>query len=373
VDAALPFATNRTAAGLVSARVTSLTQGALQAMLMNRTKLVAAAVMGLCLVGGGSGLLAFRALADEPNPHTPAADVAAVSKLEADDPPAKEQKKEKAKAQPKKDGRAKAEEVVSKSFKTGQSPSVVLEVFNGPITIVADASGAVDAKLTKQSQAATEDEAKEGLNNIDVEMKQDKDTIHIAARRKDKERRGQESVSAEVRVPPGANLDLQTSNGSVQVAGGTGGLTVKTSNGEIRVKDSKGPLRLTSLNGQIVVVGATGRTELKTSNGAIDLQAEKAVVKAESGNGEIQLRGTLADGTHSLTTANGQIALVLPADARFKLDAKTSNGGIRTDFGAGKSVRVGGAHLQTAIGDDPKVAITVETRNGGIEIRKKKE
>jgi RNA polymerase sigma factor (sigma-70 family) len=371
VNAALPFAGDKFAAGLVSTRVTILTHEALRTMLMNRMKLFAAVLLTVCLVGGGSGLLAFRAVADEPVPP-PLEHVAAPSPDETEQKKEKEQ--EKPRKEVKKDGRHKAEDVVTKSFKTGNAPSVTVEVFNGPVTIIADAAGAVDARLTKQSQATSEELAKEGLKNIEIEMVQDKDNIRITARRtQDKDRTSQENVSAEVRVPAGATLHLKSSNGTVQATGGTGGINVETSNGQIQIKDSKGTLKLNTQNGGIVVTGATGRAELTTSNGPIDLQAEKAVVTARTSNGEVRFRGTLADGAHTFATSNGRIALTLPADARFKVDATTNLGGISTDFGPGASARVGRASLQAAVGDNPKATITLETKNGGIEIRKKKE
>ena len=371
VNAAIPFAGDKFAAGLVSTRVTILTHEALRTMLMNRMKLFAAVLLTICLVGGGSGLLAFRAMADEP--MTPAPEhVAAPSPDEAEQKKEKEQ--EKPRKEVKKDGRHKAEDVVTKSFKTGNSPSVTVEVFNGPVTIIADAAGAVDAKLTKQSQATTEELAKEGLKNIEIEMVQDKDNIRITARRtQDKDRTSQENVSAEVRVPAGATLNLKSSNGTVQATGGTGGINVETSNGQIQIKDSKGSLKLNTRNGGIVVAGSTGRAELTTSNGPIDLQAEKAVVTARTSNGEVRFRGTLADGAHTFATSNGRIALTLPADSQFKVDATTKLGGISTDFGPAVSSRVGRANLQATVGDNPKATITLETQNGGIEIRKKKE
>ncbi|HJZ94554.1 MAG TPA: sigma-70 family RNA polymerase sigma factor [Gemmataceae bacterium] len=385
VGAALVFANDRTAAGLVSTRVALLTKGALHTMFLNRMRLVAAIVMGVGLAGAGSGLLAFRALADDPGspppvagrPQAPNANPprpAEAAQFEVAARPADDKDgKDKPKAKSKPDGQQKAEEVVTKSFKTGKAPSVTLEVFNGGITIVADAADAVDARLTKQARAATEEEAKEGLKNIEIDMKQDKDTVTITARRREKDRVSQESVSAEVRVPAGAVLDLRTDNGGVQVTGGTGNVAVQTANGSIQVKDGKGPMRLTTRNGSIAASGATGRVELSTSNGRIDLQAEKAVVTAHTSNGEVRFSGSLADGKHSLTTSNGRLQLTLPAGARFRVDATTSLGAIENDFGEGASARVGGVHLQTTVGDDPKATIMLKTSNGGIEIRKKKD
>src|SRR5262249_3837078 len=117
-----------------------------------------------------------------------------------------------------KDTRQKTEEVVTKSFKTGKSPKVVVECFNGNIVVVADAEGMVDARVTKGSQHETKEQAQDGLKNIDVTMTQDRDSVVITARRLQEVKwPAEQSASALLRVPPGAVLDLRTSNASATV------------------------------------------------------------------------------------------------------------------------------------------------------------
>jgi RNA polymerase sigma factor (sigma-70 family) len=389
LNAALLFTHDKTIAGPVSTRVALLTKGALHAMLMDKVKIVAAIIMSLGLVGAGSSVLAYRTLVDDTKAKAldiapaqnkvkdlaaavvlPKPDDEAVAEDEKPDP---KKDKEKSKEKAKKDGRAKVEEVLNESYKTGKAPSVSVDVFNGAIEIVADAENAVKARVTKQVQDETEEKAKEGLKQIDVKMTQDKEVIHITARHpQNKDWHGQASASAEVHVPAGSVLDLHTSNGQVKITGGAGKVTVHTSNGAIKVKDNKGALHLTTSNGAIGVAGATGPIELETTNGPITLQAEKAVVKAHGTNGEIAFSGTLADGAHLLTTNNGRILLTLPADARFKVDASTSNGSISSDFTAGASLKSEKKHLLATVGENPAAAVQLRTSNGAIEIRKKK-
>jgi RNA polymerase sigma factor (sigma-70 family) len=369
------FVTARAAAGPVPARVALLTEGALRAMDTNRPKIVAALFATVCLAGAGSGLLALRA-ADRPPSPTPGptqrVEVAQPDEsVEADgddDTP-----KPKPKADPQKLGRPKAEEVVTKSFKTGQSPTVVVDLFNGAIEVFADGSGAVDARLTKRSEAQTQDLADEGLKNIQLDLAQDKDTIRVTAKRTREDLRNRsEGVDAVLKVPPGAVLDLGTTNGSVKLTGGTGKVAIRTSNGSVRVAGAAGELKLNTTNGPVAVTGARGRAEVKTTNGSIDLQVDKGVVTAHTTNGEVRVRGTLADGEHSLNTSNGRIALTLPAGAQFRLDASTTNGGITNEFGDSPKSKPGDAHLRTAVGEKPAISLNLKTTNGGIQILKEK-
>jgi RNA polymerase sigma factor (sigma-70 family) len=379
------FVLTRSVAGTVPARAAVLTEGALQAMSTNRLKVVAGVLVALCLVAVGPGLLVLGAATTDPPGRATvtgpvpvaaggAVDLGAAepnsSEEAADDDPAKD----KPKNDPKKSARSKAEEVVNKSFKTGQSPNVTLDLFNGTIEVIADAAGTVDAQLTKHSEADTKELAEDGLKNIQLDLTQDKDVIKVTAKRlRDDVKNRSEGVNAVVKVPAGAVLDLGTSNGSVKLVGGTGKVVIKTKNGSVRVTEAKGELDLSSSNGGIVATGARGRANVKTSNGDIDLQVDKGAVTAHTSNGEVRLRGSLADGEHSLTTNNGRIALTLPAATQFRVDATTTNGTITTDFVEQPKKSLLSATLKASVGDNPAVGVKLHTTNGAIQILKEKD
>jgi len=377
------FVLTRSVAGTVSARAAVLTQGALRAMSTSRMKVVGGFLTALCLAALGPSLMALRAATNDPTVRASAAERVAIvagdqedmaaAETDAADEAADQQPQDKPKDGPKKPARSKAEEVVTKSFKTGQSPSVTLDLFNGTVEVVADAAGTVDARLTKQSEADTKELAEDGLKNIQLDLTQDKDTIKVTARRLREEIKNRsEGVNAVVRVPAGAVLDLGTSNGSVKLTGGTGKVVIKTKNGTVHVTDAKGELDLTSSNGGIVATGARGRANIKTSNGDIELQVDQGAVTAHTSNGQVRFRGSLADGEHSLTTNNGRIALTLPAATRFRVDATTTNGTITTDFVEPPKKKFGSANLKATVGDNPAVSLKLQTTNGGIQILKEK-
>jgi RNA polymerase sigma factor (sigma-70 family) len=357
VKASLLFARDRSAAGVVSPRVALLTKGALHAMFMDRLKIAAILLLVVCLAGARPGILAYERLN---SPEPPANQQATTAPIlggglqeRAVVAPVAELGKEKSKQQERKSNQAKVEEVITKTFRTGEAPSVVVEVFNGPIEIVADAVGKVDARLTKQSEANTEEEAKAGLKNIDVQMAEEKGlAVRITARRVDKDRRGNESVAAVLHVPAGAVLDLRTSNGPVSLKGGKGKAQLRTSNGAVTVTGGKGAL------------------DLHTSNGDVHMEADKAVAKVQTSNGAVHFLGTLANGEHSFSTSNGPIQITLPKDAHFQVDAQTSNGRIVDEFTPGK-VKGRSPRIQHTVGEHPQVSIRLRTSNGTIQIHKK--
>ena len=65
------------------------------------------------------------------------------------------------------------------------------------------------------------------------------------------------------------------------------------------------------------------------------------------------------------------MALVLPADAKFRVQARTSHGRISSDFfNVEHTGRTGQARVDQEIGENPSVSISVESSNGSVSIRK---
>jgi RNA polymerase sigma factor (sigma-70 family) len=367
IKAALHYASGQAlGTGVISASVATLTQGVLHTMFMIKVKTIAAAIVILILIGAAGGVVARANLA-----ASPALPAASATPATDKNPPAPEQEIALAEREEEKRTGSKsvAREIVSKSFKTGNKPVVNLEVFNGGIDVVAGEENKVEIQITKESRALSEDRAKEALAHIQVTASQDGDAISVQAK-KDNEARSSDQLSAaaKVRVPPGAALTLNTSNGPVTVKGGTGTAQIRTSNGAISVKDRTGPLHSHTSNGAIEVVGGKELLELHTSNGPMHILANGAKVDARTSNGTIEFKGKLNEGKHTFHSSNGSIALALPSDSQFKIDAATSHGRISTGFKVESSGKVGKTHLQGKVGSEPGISLELRTSNGNIAV-----
>jgi DUF4097 and DUF4098 domain-containing protein YvlB len=266
-----------------------------------------------------------------------------------------------------------AEETEAKSFTTGDKARVVVETFNGSVEVRTGSARTVDAKVIKRAGGGSQDAADEDLDAILVSMKQEGDTVRIKASVTDKKLWTNRSARVELAVPPGAALELHTSNGKVKTSGPTGNVVAETSNGDVETKEATGPLTLTTSNGSITVAGGSGRLELHTSNGKIKVEeTEGAVVNAHTSNSSIEFTGRLVDGEHSLRTSNGSIVLRLPADARFRVEAETSNGKITCDFPLKKNENRRKTQLRGSAGENPPARIQLHTSNGNITIQPQK-
>lgn len=246
-----------------------------------------------------------------------------------------------------------AEETLSESYEVSASPRIIVETFNGEIDVTGSPDTQVNVYAVKRGSGATAADAEADLKNVEVSLTQEGDTIRVIARRTDNAFTLNNS-GAEFRldVPTGASLELRTSNGAITVEGVTGGVFADTSNGALDVS------------------GGRGRLDLHTSNGAIRIEAEEASVNAGTSNGRVTFNGGLVEGEHTFDTSNGSIEIRLPAGARFRIDARTSNGKVSSEFPLTTIRSQSDDELRGEVGENPAVSIRAGTSNGSIQLRR---
>jgi DUF4097 and DUF4098 domain-containing protein YvlB len=262
-----------------------------------------------------------------------------------------------------------AEETISKSFTTTKAPRILVETFNGGVDVVTTEVDTVQAKVTKHAGGKTQEDAENDLENIEVAMEQEGNTIRIVTRVTDGAPIGNRGATVDLQVPAGSQVDVTTSNGKITADGPTGDVRAQSTNGSIHVKESKGKLELKTTNGPIVVKGGRGQLSLGTSNGNIEIDSDNCLIKAGTSNGAIHFKGKPGSGDNSLHTTNGKIGVRLPADAEFRITAHTTNGSVHNDFTLDRTDASDRTSLQGTVGENPKASLHLQTTNGTIEIR----
>lgn len=142
------------------------------------------------------------------------------------------------------------------------------------------------------------------------------------------------SISGDLRVVGIAQrVELESISGNVNLQASHGGVWVKTVSGDVTARDLKGDLEVKSVSGEVTVHDVVaGLVEIKTVSGDIDLRGQLGQVRAKSHSGEIDLRGSLrADGGLQANSFSGDVAVLLPADAGFDLEASTRSGSVRVE------------------------------------------
>lgn len=147
-------------------------------------------------------------------------------------------------------------------------------------------------------------------------------------------------------------------------------LKVRTTNGSIRTDELHAAVEASSTNGSISTGSRTGDVRARTTNGAISLTANGAV-EARSTNGSITatLFSTGWSGSSRMSTTNGSVRVTLPDRPDVSVDAATSTGSIRSDFGEVEVTRRrgAGATAQGTLGRGGP-SLEIRTTNGGVTI-----
>jgi DUF4097 and DUF4098 domain-containing protein YvlB len=214
-------------------------------------------------------------------------------------------------------------------------------------------------------------------------------------------------VSYRISVPRGAQADIRTASGEIDVEGLsgavalasisgdvrandlTGGLTVSTTSGEVKLEDIAGTLDVESISGDVTledgnVDGATvsttsGEVELDGVTGALKLisvsgdvrvgDARDGQLELSTTSGGIEYEGSLGRGSVSkVDSISGDVRLRLPESSGFRLDASTVSGDLSSEF----ELRDGEPSLRglSGVAGDGSATLTIGTTSGDISIER---
>jgi hypothetical protein len=130
------------------------------------------------------------------------------------------------------------------------------------------------------------------------------------------------------------DVGAESTSNSVVVENVRGRVTAGSISGRVVVRNVEDGVRASCVSGSIEITNAKGRIEASGTSGSITLQEINSNdVLAGSHSGGVRFQGKLGSGgRYEFTSFSGEVLLLLPADSSFSLIAKTSSGGIETDF-----------------------------------------
>jgi hypothetical protein len=282
--------------------------------------------------------------------------------------------------------RAQAEEV-TKAFTVSGRANVHVDTNDGSVRVTTSSD-------TKQVEFKVEYRGFELGKNLRIDSRQDGDKVQLTARITGhwgfSWGNNSKNLHIEVRMPKGADLQVETGDGSVQVDGVNGGVNVHTGDGSVRADSLSGVIDLHTSDGSITVDNLKGDIRLRTGDGSIEARDLDGKVDADSGDGHIRLTGRFdalnvktGDGSvdtrvlpgskmltsWSVRTGDGSVDLVLPADFQTNIDATTGDGHISlgipvTCEGTFSSSQI---HGKMNGGGQP---LTIHTGDGSIRLSK---
>src|SRR6202171_2776875 len=142
---------------------------------------------------------------------------------------------------------------------------------------------------------------------------------------------GHTKLRVEVHMPKDADLQIQTSDGSVQADSINGNLDIQTANGSISVQGAKGQIRLRSADGSIEGRNLDGSADMSTSDGHINADGRFDSLNVKTTDGSVNVRanaGSRGNSAWTINTVDGSIDLLVPADIHADVTASTHDGHI---------------------------------------------
>ncbi|HSE31966.1 MAG TPA: DUF4097 family beta strand repeat-containing protein [Pyrinomonadaceae bacterium] len=167
----------------------------------------------------------------------------------------------------------------TKTFSVTGTPRVNIGTFDGSVVVHGWDKPEVMYTVTKRAE---EDAL---LKQISVKAEQQGSSISIIAN--SEESAG--TAHVEVHVPRLASVHVTSEDGSVQLDGVSGNLTLRTGDGSIQVNNAGGQLQANTGDGSIRVGNFDGQVDARTGDGSITLDGNFNAVTARTGDGSISL------------------------------------------------------------------------------------
>lgn len=177
----------------------------------------------------------------------------------------------------------------------------------------------------------------------------------------------------------GDDIDLLDIAGPINVSGDySGSLTITHAAKPVHIQTMRKQLTLAAVPGTIKL--DRGNMEGDNLSGPIEMSARSTDVSIHDWTNSLELqidRGDVSidcshkpSGAVKVSNASGDIALVFPGDAQFRISAHTGNGTIDNEFAGSiqEETHGHGASLQAALGSGPDVELSAQ--RGDISIRK---
>ncbi|WP_140160534.1 DUF4097 family beta strand repeat-containing protein [Algoriphagus antarcticus] len=236
----------------------------------------------------------------------------------------------------------KADPYLSKQFTLKGSGNLKVET-SGASVAVTGASGRqviVDmyVKLNGQEIQLENAEVERELDNYNLDISQNGNTISVIAKKKNNSGRSKLNLSFKVQVPTEMSSKFQssggsisvdgligeqeivTSGGSIQVINSSGYVNTHSSGGSLRVENFEGNLDVQSSGGSVKVYQLTGDLNVNTSGGSVNLEDINGSIAASTSGGSIRAQLSNVERELTMKSSGGSITAVVPKGLGLDLD-----------------------------------------------------
>lgn len=267
-------------------------------------------------------------------------------------------------------------EDVQGAFTVEGPPRVRSRNVSGETRIAVGEDGTVRILARKRVRGSSPEKAKRLLQNVEVRMEQDGDTIEVRPHLYEQDRGwldlfrgGRVAVDLHITVPRESSVEAQTVSGELTLEGTRGPSEIQSVSGDVSIRDVQGSLLIRSVSGDVSCTDFAGRAEANTVSG--DLRFERCCVRAAdvvSVSGDLELVGALEPGeAHRFKSISGDVELAL-AGAAFEIGYKTMSGDVTAEANA-HVTRDGRRDRTIVIGGPGGAQVRVKTVSGDLTVR----
>jgi DUF4097 and DUF4098 domain-containing protein YvlB len=301
---------------------------------------------------------------------------------------------------------AASEDIVQRHLSASPGGKVLVDVDFGTVDVTGSGDNQVVVNARRSVDVADPEQEKEFSAAAPIKVLQEGNIITIRSRSNRQWHWKGDHIRTDahyvVQLPKSFNADLRTDGGSITVkvlngelkadtAGGSldlkavhGPIDGHTSGGNVRLDDCEGSVKVRTNGGNIDSLGGNGSLNAETSGGAVSIRNFSGQVETASNGGRMDLQdidgplnartggGAIAatvtrPNDVKLETSAGAINLAIPPSAGFRIDARTSIGGVHTDL----PVTVERKHEGILVGDlnGGGKSLYLRTSAGSISIK----
>ncbi len=229
-----------------------------------------------------------------------------------------------------------------------------VDAYNGNVSITEGTGSTITGTSRVKAQGRNDEQAKERLDSMIWNFSEEANG-RVVLRLSKPVHGGTNNcgATADLQVPAGVRILVDTSNGGVTITGNFPYAFVDSSNGAVSLNGVK-EVEVDTGNGPVRVMGADGKVIVDTSNGPVVLIGNSEDFHLDTSNGPVTIELSKDwSGKGTADSSNGSISLKCLGRMDCKLSASTSNGKVRVD----------GPALDSGRG-----SLTLETSNGSITV-----
>jgi hypothetical protein len=281
---------------------------------------------------------------------------------------------------------------------------LVLGNISGDIAVSRGGGGDVVVEIIKTARARTDEEARELLQLVQVEVFERAGRAEVKTQypqgdemRRNNRRNFNVSVAYNVTAPAGIRLRASSISGSVVIRDIRGEVSAESVSGNVRVfnggrvasaKSISGNVELndTEIDGSFNASSASGsvvlrrvkarQLDLGSISGDVELDdVTSERVEAQTVSGNVRFGGPVAkSGRYELSSHSGNVTVALGGSAGFEVEATSFSGSIRSDFTFNTGGDSGNSRWRKSIRGvygDGSAMLDLTTFSGNIVISKR--